>query len=243
VLALLLTGGNLLLGFLSIGLIMLPHAVGWEVPRLDVAVWCIALAGVLDAIDGPVARRMKSTAVSWGREFDALADLVSFGVAPVVLLGVALPAALRTTSTVIGALYVIAGAWRLARFLKQSPSAERGQFTGMPITAAGLLLAAWWLYADATRGAVHPGLTLGMVAAMSVLMVSRIVYDKFPEFGVHDRRNAVKWVIALSGAVAIAVKPALTGLPIALLYAAHGPVRALLSGAPSRIGHQDGRVN
>ncbi len=242
-LGLILTAGNLLMGFVAIGLVMVPRAVGWESPRLDIAVWCIALAGVLDAIDGPVARRLQGRQVSWGREFDALADLVSFGVAPAVLLGVALPAAMSTVTMIAGALYVMAGAWRLARFLTQPPMALPGRFEGMPITAAGLLLAAHWLFGEATRGGIDPTVTLVLVGVATVLMVSRIEYDKFPEFGVHDRRNKIKWMIALGCAAAIAVKPALTGLPMALLYAAHGPLRGALSGAAGRIGGQNERIN
>jgi CDP-diacylglycerol--serine O-phosphatidyltransferase len=225
---LLLTAGNLIFGFLAVGLVTLPQTMGWGVPQLEAAVWSIVLAGTLDAIDGPVARRVGSRRVTWGREFDALADLVSFGVAPAVLIGVAFPVALNWVAIAIGTIYIMAGAWRLARFLQEAPGVGPGRFQGMPITAGGLTLAAFWLFEHSVRGGlVDVGAAVGLVLICSILMVSRIVFDKFPEFGLRNRRNRVKWVIVSFCVAAIAVKATLTGLPIALLYVAHGPIRAL----------------
>ena len=240
--ALLLTAGNLFFGFLAIGLVVLPQTVGWGNPQLETAVWCIVLAGLFDAIDGPVARHTHSVKAVWGREFDALADLVSFGVAPAVLLGAALPAAFRGAAIAAGAVYVTAGAWRLARFLREAPTV-RGRFTGMPITAAGLMLAAYWLFEHATRENVDPLSALLLFAFSALLMASRISFDKFPEFGLPDRRNRVKWVIAVAGVVAIGSKPTLTGLPVALLYAAHGPVRALYRTVLARLAWEKKRAS
>lgn len=226
---LLLTVGNLAFGFLAIALVTVPQALGWGVPQLEAAVWSIVVAGALDAIDGPLARRVGARRVTWGREFDALADLVSFGVAPAVLIVVAFPVALKGVAIAIGTVYVMAGAWRLARFLQEAPGAAQGRFRGMPITAGGLTLAAFWLFEHAVRGGLEDsGAAIVLVLICSALMVSRIVFDKFPEFGLRDRRNQVKWVIVTFCVAAIAVKATLTGLPIALLYAAHGPLGALL---------------
>jgi CDP-diacylglycerol--serine O-phosphatidyltransferase len=221
--ALLLTAGNLVCGFTAIALVTVPSMAGWGDPRAATAVWCIVLAGVFDAIDGPVARLQGARRVAWGREFDALADLVSFGVAPAVLVGVTFPAAGRSGIMVLGGIYTLAAAWRLARFLNQPT--RRGRFTGMPVTAAGLTLSAWWLFQDTVVGVSSGPVTgLVLVGACSVLMVSRITYDRFPEFGVRERRNDVKWAIAVLAVAAIAAAPRLTGLPVALLYLAHGPI-------------------
>jgi len=223
--ALLLTLGNLGAGFTAIALLTVPQLAGWGSPGGSAAVWLIVLAALFDAIDGPVARRRGTRAIGWGRELDALADLVSFGIAPAVLWGVSFPLGSRVAVAAGGGLFVLAAAWRLARFLTQEPA--RGSFTGMPITAAGLALTAFWLFESATRGdVVHtlPGLALMMTC--SLLMVSRIVYDKFPEFGLNDRRNNMKWGIAAGAVLAIAANPPVAGLGVALLYAAHGPIRA-----------------
>ena len=223
--ALLLTIGNLGAGFAAIALLTVPQLAGWGSPGGSVAVWLIVLAALFDAIDGPVARRRGARVIGWGKELDALADLVSFGIAPAVLWGVSFPLASRGAVAAVGGLYVLAAAWRLARFLTQEPA--RGRFTGMPITAAGLALSAFWLFENVTRGGVEhavPGLALMIIC--SLLMVSRIVYDKFPEFGLHDRRNNIKWGIAAGAVLAIAINPPMAGLGVALLYAVHGPIRA-----------------
>ncbi len=241
----LLTAGNLLLGFAAIMMMTLPQAIGLGQPHLVTAVWLIVMAGVLDAIDGPVARWGGREPTPWGREFDSLADLVSFGLAPVVLIGVAIPAGLQLPSVFWGALYVMAGTWRLARFIWSGSKAPSGRFEGLPITGAGLAIAAFWLFEETLWGSVvHPPAAYIMLCACSLLMVSRIEYEKFPGLGRHERRNGVKWWIAAAAIALIVIKPALVGFPIALLYLGHGPIRALLhmtlAGAGIRQGGNGG---
>lgn len=241
----LLTAGNLLLGFAAIMMMTLPQAVGWGGPQLVTAVWLIVLAGVLDAVDGPIARWGGRDPTPWGREFDSLADLISFGLAPVVLVGIAVPAALQLPSVIFGALYMMAGTWRLARFIWSGSKAPSGRFEGLPITGAGLTIAAFWLFEEAIWGGLeHPSAAYVIICVCSLLMVSRIEYEKFPELGRHDRRNRVKWWIATAAIVTIVIKPALVGFTIALLYLGHGPVLALfhtaLAGAGSRQGSNGG---
>ena len=225
----LLTAGNLLCGFAAIVMLTLPRVVGWGEPQLATAVWLIVLAGVLDGVDGPIARWGGREPTPWGREFDSLADLVSFGIAPVVLIGIAVPSMFQLPSAIFGALYVMAGAWRLARFIWAGSKVTHGRFEGLPITGAGLAVAAFWLFEKALWGSVaHPLAAFVLTGTCSLLMVSHIEFEKFPELGRHDRRNRVKWGIALGAIAIIAIDPARTGLPIAILYLGYGPVRALM---------------
>jgi len=242
----LLTSCNLLLGFAAIMMMILPQAVGRGGPRLETAVWMIVLAGVLDAIDGPVARWSGRQPAPWGREFDSLADLVSFGVAPAVLIVIANPDALHLYSILFGALFIMAGTWRLARFIWSGSKVPGGRFEGLPITGAGLAIAAFWLFENALQGRMmNSTAAFILVCVCSFLMISRIEYEKFPEFGLKDRRNTVKWWIAVTVILFIIIKPTLTGLPVALLYLGHGPLRALtkskLAGVFTRHGSNGGR--
>lgn len=238
----LLTTGNLLLGSAAVLMLTIPQAAGWGSPLLETAVWCVVLAGVFDAIDGPIARWGNRITAPWGREFDALADLVSFGLAPAILLGMTIPVRPHVITILLGILYVVAGAWRLARFLNTSPKLYRGRFEGLPITAAGLAVAAFWLFENEIWGRIeHPAAAYILVAVCSLLMVSRLEFEKFPEFGRRDRRNTIKWWLACGAIALIAVKPEYTGLPIALLYSVHGPLMAIFR--LKRIGAREGQEN
>ena len=230
--ALLLTGGNLICGTLALALLTMPPVLGLGVPQADTAVWLLVWAGVLDAVDGPIARRLRDNRITWGAEFDALADLVSFAVAPAVLVATTSPLPLAVFTVGAGAGFVLAGAWRLARFLRTGQRAGPGRFEGMPTTGAGLLICAWWLFSHETgQGAFFPAGAALLMAAGALLMVSRIRYEKFPELGRTTPRERVKWAVSALAVTAIALHPALLGLPVALLYTASGPFNALREAA------------
>lgn len=234
-----LTIGNLLLGFSAIALMTLPQTVGWGAPLLEKSVWCIVLAGALDAVDGPIARLRGGGPTPWGHELDSLADFVSFGIAPAVLLGVSVQPSVRLFSVLVGSVFVISGVWRLARYIWSGSRPHDGRFEGMPITAAGLAIVAFWLFENHIwGGVVHPEAAYLLVILCSLLMISRIEYEKFPELGRRDRRNTLKWWIAGGAILLIAVRPALTGLPIALLYIAHGPLKIVPRLVPAGTGGQ-----
>ncbi len=133
------------------------------------AVAAIAVAAVLDLLDGPVARRSKKDD-RFGAELDSLTDLVAFGVAPAVLLyGAAAeaPAALAAAGSLA---FVLAGAWRLARFpLLQCTD----RFAGLPTPPSGLLLALASLAVPALG-------VLALAVALALLMVST---TPFPTLG------------------------------------------------------------
>jgi CDP-diacylglycerol--serine O-phosphatidyltransferase len=130
------TALSLLLGLSSI--------VTAQVGELELAAWLIVWCGLLDTMDGLVARALKATS-DFGAEFDSMADLVSFGVAPAILV---LNAGLQTAGIDVGdgqfwvlllscGVFALAGAMRLARFNLGASSPGHGWFFGVPITAAG----------------------------------------------------------------------------------------------------------
>ena len=131
-----LTALSLLLGLGSI--------VTAQIGDLEFAAWLIVWCGLLDTMDGIVARLLKATS-SFGAEFDSMADLVSFGVAPGVLI---FNAGLQIADVEVESgqfwvllaacgVFVLAGAMRLARFNLASSKPRTGWFAGIPITAAG----------------------------------------------------------------------------------------------------------
>jgi len=131
-----LTALSLLLGVSSI--------VTTQVGDLEFAAWLIVWCGLLDTMDGIAARLLKATS-SFGAEFDSMADLVSFGVAPAVLIfnlglqiaGIEVESEQFWVLLVACGVFVLAGAMRLARFNLTSSQPRTGWFAGVPITAAG----------------------------------------------------------------------------------------------------------
>ena len=130
------TALSLLLGVSSI--------VTTQLGELELAAWIIVWCGLLDVMDGLSARLLKATS-DFGAEFDSMADLVSFGVAPAVLVlnagleigGVVYESAQFWLLLVAIAVFALAGAMRLARFNLSSDQPSTGWFAGLPITAAG----------------------------------------------------------------------------------------------------------
>jgi len=130
------TALSLLLGVLSI--------ITTQLGELELAAWIIVWCGLLDVLDGLSARLLKATS-NFGAEFDSMADLVSFGVAPAVLMlnaglqlgGIEYESGQFWVLLVAVAVFALAGAMRLARFNLVSDQPSTGWFAGVPITAAG----------------------------------------------------------------------------------------------------------
>lgn len=132
-------------GFTALSLLLgLGSIVAGSLGKLELAGWLIVWCGLLDVMDGLAARLLKATS-NFGANFDSMADLVAFGVAPAMLV---LQAGLQIAGieTNTGAFwillasvstFVLAGAMRLARFNLSSQKPGSGWFTGIPITAAG----------------------------------------------------------------------------------------------------------
>ena len=131
-----LTALSLLLGLGSI--------VTAQIGDLEFAAWLIVWCGLLDTMDGIAARLLKATS-SFGAEFDSMADLVSFGVAPAVLIfnaglqiaGIEVESGQFWVLLAACGVFALAGAMRLARFNLASSKPRTGWFAGIPITAAG----------------------------------------------------------------------------------------------------------
>lgn len=132
-------------GFTALSLLLgLGSIVTGQLGDLELAGWMIVWCALLDVLDGMAARLLKATS-SFGAEFDSMADLIAFGVAPALLV---LQAGLQVGEVEVGSgqfwvlllavgMFVLAGAMRLARFNLSSSAPTSGWFRGIPITAAG----------------------------------------------------------------------------------------------------------
>ena len=132
-------------GFTALSLMLgVASIVTTQLGELELAAWLIVWCGLLDVMDGLSARLLKATS-DFGAEFDSMADLVSFGVAPAVLVlnaglqigGIELDSGQFWVLLVAIGVFALTGAMRLARFNLTSDQPTTGWFAGVPITAAG----------------------------------------------------------------------------------------------------------
>ncbi|OEF97965.1 CDP-diacylglycerol--serine O-phosphatidyltransferase [Desulfuribacillus alkaliarsenatis] len=163
-----LTVGNLFLGIIAIILVF--------EGRTDYAAIMVIVGMLLDGLDGRVAR-MLNTQSEFGKELDSLSDIVTFGVAPAFIMYAAVLSDLGTIGWIITGVFPICGALRLARFNVQD--GVPGYFVGLPITAAGGILATFALYYASLPFYV---LVIGMLL-LSYLMISNIKYPSFKTLG------------------------------------------------------------
>lgn len=176
------TALSLLLGLGSI--------VTTQVGELELAAWLIVWCGLLDTMDGLAARLLKATS-SFGAEFDSMADLVSFGVAPGILVfnaglqiaGIEVSSGQYWVLLTACGVFVLAGAMRLARFNLAVGEQRRGWFVGVPITACGgglvssMVLVLIYHRDIAELLPLHRYLPIVMFV-LAILMVSRLSFPK-----------------------------------------------------------------
>jgi len=193
------------------------HAMHGE---LATAALFIGFAFVLDMLDGRIAR-LTGTTSAFGLEFDSLADVISFGVAPAILSFKWGLEPLGEIGWAAGFLFVAAAAVRLARFNIQSGSLDKRYFVGMPSPAAAVVPAATvFAYPAGFQGYAEAWPVLSMVIVPALLMVSTIRYRSFKTFDLQARRSyPVLFLVAL-GLAALASSPRFLLLAMAYAYLA-----------------------
>lgn len=207
-----LTVGNLFLGIVAIILAFQGNEY------VDYAAITVIIGMLLDGLDGRVARLLNAQS-EFGKELDSLSDVITFGVAPAFIMYVVTLQHLDIAGIFITAVFPICGALRLARFNVQA--GVPGYFIGLPITAAGGVLATLALYHNFFPIGV---LAIGMLL-LAFLMVSKVKYPNFKKVGIP---KAAYWItpIIVAIVVFVAIKfpqqfPKIVFLPLAL-YALYG---------------------
>ncbi len=254
----LLTAGNLFCGFVALTKIVeadpgSPEYFG----QIKLALAYILLACIFDLLDGRVAR-LGGAESPFGREFDSLADLISFGVAPAFLVQRVVLADVfgeyRQISWFIASIYLLCGAFRLARFNVLSAHAGGGgkDFLGFPIPSAAGLVASLTLLIihfnenEKTLGKWNYLLAVVLVF-LSAMMVSTVRYPSFKSLGLRSKSTFTKAIgaalflgclLVLRERVLYYVLPAFF-----TLYLVYGFVRPRLSRAWRREIEEETRTN
>ena len=187
--------------------------------NFEAAAWAILIAAVFDAMDGWVARLTKTTS-RFGVELDSLSDLVSFGVAPAVLIYIWALMSFGRLGWVGAFLFVACGALRLARFNVQMAGSERKYFTGLPIPGGAGAIATFVIFYADVLGAGPPKSRIVLVAVylVALLMVSTIKFHSIKELNVRDRRPFWMLFVALGILAAISLNPPVVLFVINALY-------------------------
>jgi len=220
VLPTLFTVGNLFCGYLSV----------WCSIRgtFEIAAILIIAAGVLDGLDGRIARMTHSTS-AFGEQYDSMADLVSFGVAPAVLAYSWGLSDFHRLGWMVSFLFVVCGSMRLARFNIQTHVVDKRFFVGLPIPAAAGSVATMVLATpERLVSRVWMGGLLVVTVILSYLMISTIRYRSFKDLDLKRKRPV--WILPAIACLfaVVAWRPELALASVALVFVASGPIGKLL---------------
>jgi CDP-diacylglycerol--serine O-phosphatidyltransferase len=213
------TVGNMFSGFMSVLFSIYFHDYIW-------ACWMIILGAFLDAMDGKVAR-LTNTASEFGVEYDSLADVVSFGLAPSALIYGLYFHHWALAGAFISFFPLLFGSIRLARFNVQLDGFDKSHFNGLPIPVAALTIVSYVMFMDRLfPGKIFPKLLLLVTFLVSVLMVSRIRYELLPKFSVSGKWSQKLFLgLFLFGVITAVFFPKILLFPYFVIYIFAGIIR------------------
>jgi CDP-diacylglycerol--serine O-phosphatidyltransferase len=220
----LLTSAALFAGFYSI--------ISGINGKFEAAAIAIIVAGLLDGLDGRVAR-LTNTQSDFGEQYDSLADLISFGLAPALLAFNWSLASLSELSIFAGKLgwlaafvFVACAALRLARFNTQAGIADKRYFQGLasPAAAGTLVCTIWFFIDNEVTGSSVRWLIFMETVALGILMFSRLRYFSF-KVGPSGDKVPTAWVLlAVLVIVLLALDPPIMGMILGIVYVTSGLV-------------------
>jgi CDP-diacylglycerol--serine O-phosphatidyltransferase len=217
-----ITSVGLLAGFYSLISAINAH--------FELAAVMVAVAFVCDGLDGRIARASR-TSSQFGLEYDSLADVVAFGVAPAGLVYMWALKPLGAWGWLVSGMYVVCAALRLARFNIQSATTmDKRRFTGLPVPGAAVVIAGSVLaysYFELDLPRLLTVLALPMTVALAGLMISRIPYPSFKTIDLR-RRAPVEILVAVLFALGFMIAmPQLSFFLVATGYMLSGPILML----------------
>jgi len=227
------TLGNLFFGFWSIVYASQGNFL-W-------AGWFVMFAGVLDMLDGRLARKVNA-GTRFGAELDSLVDVISFGVAPAVIMYFLEFSTSGRFGWVICYIYVVAVAVRLARYNILSHGKPHSTwFTGLPSPSAGMTLATYFAFSQtpwyqaslAYLNLQKQGLVI-LILLLSALMVSNVRYPKFPGIGFRSPKAIMGTLFNIALLIGAITVPQYVFFPLGMTYMAYGLIRATVLGLAER---------
>ncbi|MBD5164640.1 CDP-diacylglycerol--serine O-phosphatidyltransferase [Helicobacter sp.] len=218
------TGASIYIGILAVAYAF--------VERFELACWLVLVSLIFDGLDGRVAR-LTGTTSKFGVEFDSLADVVAFGVAPAMILFFYGGFHYGKFGVVVAGLYVVFGAIRLARFNVTTNNNEPNVFIGLPIPSAAVFVVSWLLF-EMELSKQYPQypesifLLPLMVTSLIIafLMVSNVRYPSFKKMS-FEKISFGKIIVLMMIILAILfIYPIYTIVTLISGYVCFGPARA-----------------
>ncbi|MCI0473107.1 MAG: CDP-diacylglycerol--serine O-phosphatidyltransferase [Ignavibacteria bacterium] len=215
------TVGNMFCGYMSVIFAVFNN-------NLITASWMIVLAAILDALDGKVARFTK-TSSKFGVEYDSLADVVSFGLAPSVLIYTYFFSTWGSVGVFISFFPLLFASIRLARFNVHLDGFDKNHFTGLPSPAAANSFAAYLIFMfEVFPGLIQPKILVVLTFFISFLMVSTIRYDIMPSISpTGTKKEKVLFFSSIAAIILLIAFPQILFLLYIILYVLSGIVRYL----------------
>ncbi|KYG67119.1 CDP-diacylglycerol--serine O-phosphatidyltransferase [Bdellovibrio bacteriovorus] len=212
----LMTTGNLFSGFFAV-----IQAING---KFDWAAYAIVVAAIFDQLDGRLARLTRSTS-KFGAEYDSLCDLVSFGMAPGIMLFLWALQPFGRLGWVACFLFVACGALRLARFNVQANVVEKNYFQGLPIPmAAGIVASSVLAFQDLEWDPTGNIGLLIMAILLAFVMVSNFRFRSFKDLDLKERLPFRYLILGVALLVIVALRPEVMLFVVFMSYAVLGAV-------------------
>ena len=212
----LFTTGNVFCGFYSF--------IAALNDKYFLAAWAIVFAIIFDVLDGRVARMTKTTS-AFGMQYDSLADVISFGMAPAFLCYAWVLKPFGRVGWMAAFLYLLCAALRLARFNTTEPDIQSQHFIGLATPAAAAVIASIIIaFEDLFGSRVHPGFMVAVVYILAFLMVSNIKYPAFKKFEFRKRVSFTRFLLVVLVLYILATIPKIALFIISFGYTMFGPI-------------------
>ncbi len=226
----LLTTGGLFSGFYAV--------VASMNGLFETAAVAIFIAMIFDALDGRVAR-ITNTQSEFGAEYDSMADIVSFGIAPALVVYNWALSGSGKFGWLAAFIFVACGALRLARFNTQVGTADKRFFQGLAIPAAAAIVASlvWFANGNGVNGQEYGYIVGSFVTIIGLLMVSNFRYNSFKDVNWRSKVSFVSVLITMLVIVVVAAEPAAVLFAVFTIYAISGPVNTIRSVNKLKLEH------
>ena len=192
------------------------------------AAWAIVAGMIFDGLDGRIARLTKTTS-AFGEQYDSLADIITFGMAPAFLAYSWVLKPFGRLGWMAAFLFLLCASLRLARFNVTKPEIRSEHFVGLPSPASAVVIASIVIaFEDLFATRMNPFIMVMVVYALAFLMVSNIKYPAFKRFDFKKRVVFSRFLFVILFIYVLATIPRVALFILGVTYAIIGPIGLLL---------------